>query len=87
MNREITVTEASRHFVDLVDRVFYKGESTTLIRSGEAVAKVVPVGGGSVLGKDWLQRWTAMPHLDSVDAAGFAAFIDEIRVYKNMSRS
>lgn len=79
MNREMTVTEASRHFADLVNRTYYKGESTILIRSGEAVAKVVPVGGGSELGRDWLDRWREIPHLDPADADDFAASLDEFR--------
>lgn len=79
MNREMTVTEASRHFADLVNRTYYKGESTLLIRSGEAVAKVVPVGGGSELGRDWLARWNRIPHLATADADDFANSIEEAR--------
>ena len=38
IDRKMTVTEASRHFSDLVNRSFYRGESIVLVRSGESVA-------------------------------------------------
>ena len=79
MNRRVTVTEASRHFADLVNRTYYRGESTILLRSGEPVAKIVPVGGASLLGRDWLGKWASMPHLDREDADQFASELDESR--------
>jgi prevent-host-death family protein len=75
----MTVTEAARHFADLVNRTYYRGESTVLVRSGEPVAMVVPVGGASVTGRDWLSRWRLMPHLDLEDADDFAACIESAR--------
>jgi antitoxin (DNA-binding transcriptional repressor) of toxin-antitoxin stability system len=74
--RLMTVTEASRHFSDLVNRTYYRGESTVLFRSGEAVAKLVPVGGCSVLGKDVAMRWKKMRHLDTEEAADFASDVE-----------
>ena len=78
-DRKMTVTEASRHFADLVNRTYYKGESTILLRSGEPVAMVLPVGGESVTGRDWLARWRSMPHLDAEDAEAFEATIRDAR--------
>jgi len=78
-NREMTVTEASRHFADLVNRTYYKGESTVLFRSGEPVAMVVPLAGANVTGRDWLRKWNAMPHLGSKDADEFATEIEGAR--------
>jgi antitoxin (DNA-binding transcriptional repressor) of toxin-antitoxin stability system len=75
----MTVTEAARRFADLVNRTYYRGESTVLIRSGEPVAMVVPVGGASVTGRDWLSRWRSIPHLDVEDADDFAADIGSAR--------
>lgn len=75
----MTVTEAARHFADLVNRTFYRGESTVLTRSGEPVAMVVPVGGSSVTGRDWLSKWRSLPHLDPEDAEDFAREIEESR--------
>lgn len=78
-DRKVSVTEASRHFADLVNRTYYRGESTMLVRSGEPVARVVPVGGASLLGRDWIGRWKSMPRLDSDDAEAFAATLQASR--------
>lgn len=75
----MTVTEAARHFADLVNRTYYRGESTVLVRSGEPVAMVVPVGGASVTGRDWLSKWREMPRLGVEDADDFAACIESAR--------
>ncbi len=75
----MTVTEAARHFADVVNRTYYRGESTVLVRSGEAVAMVVPVGGGSVTGRDWLVHWREMPRLGAAEAEDFAADIESAR--------
>ena len=69
----MTVTEAARHFADLINRTYYRGESTVLVRSGEPVAMVVPLGGASTTGRDWLSRWRRIPHLEVDDAEDFAA--------------
>lgn len=78
-DRDMTVTEAARHFADLVNRTYYRGETTVLIRSGEPVAMVVPVGGVSVTGRDWLSKWRLMPHLDEKDAEEFATDLTNAR--------
>jgi prevent-host-death family protein len=70
-SRTISVTEAARHFADLVNRTWYRGETTTLVRAGEPVAVVGPIGGAVVTGRDWAARWAAMPHLDAEEAADF----------------
>ena len=79
IDRKMTVTEAARHFSDLVNRTYYRGESTVLVRSGEPVAMLVPIGGASVTGRDWLSRWRLMPHLDVEDAEDFAHCIESAR--------
>jgi antitoxin (DNA-binding transcriptional repressor) of toxin-antitoxin stability system len=78
-DRSMTVTDAARNFADLLNRTYYRGESTVLLRSGEPVAMVVPVGGSLVTGRDWLPRWRSMPHLEVEDADDFAANIESAR--------
>lgn len=78
-DRKLTVTEAARHFADLVNRTYYCGETTVLYRSGEPVAMMVPVGGAAKTGRDWLARWENFPHLDAADADDFAASIEEAK--------
>lgn len=75
----MTVTEAARNFADLVNRTYYKGESTLLIRAGKVVAKIVPVGGSSILGRDLGARWREIEHLDATDAEAFAQTIEKAR--------
>ncbi len=78
-DRKMTVTEAARHFADLVNRTYYKGESTVLIRSGEPVAKIVPLGGCSLLGRDFAAKWREIRHLDTDEAGDFADEVEEAR--------
>lgn len=75
----MTVTEASRNFADIVNRTYYKGDSTTLIRSGEPVARLVPISDGNILGGDWLRMWLELPHLDREDADDFAKCVESSR--------
>ncbi len=79
MERTLTVTEAARNFSDLINRAFYRGESTRLIRSGEVVAKIVPVAGDTVLGCDLAERWDSLPHLSKREAESFAKDISDAR--------
>ena len=39
---EITATEASKHFADMLDAVEHRGESFTVVRRGRAIAVVTP---------------------------------------------
>jgi len=79
VDRDMTVTEAARHFADLVNRTYYRGETTVLIRSGEPVAMVVPIGGECITGRDWLSKWRSIPRLDEEDAEDFATDLAEAR--------
>jgi prevent-host-death family protein len=79
IDRSITVTEAARHFSDLVNRTYYRRESTILTRAGEAVAKVVPLSVEGVRATDWIARWNAMPHLVHEDAEDFASCLTEAK--------
>ena len=38
----VTATEAARNLSDLLNRVLYRGERFTVVRSGEDVAAIVP---------------------------------------------
>ena len=75
----MTVTDAARGFSDLVNRTYYRGESTVLVRGGEAVARVVPLLAERIQAKDWLARWNDMPHLMCENADDFGLGIDTAR--------
>jgi len=77
--RPLTVTEAARNFSDLLNRVFYRGESAILIRNGIPVARVVPAEPPSVPARELAERWAALPHLTRSDADRLAEQLDEAR--------
>lgn len=39
---EISATDASKHFADLLDAVEHRGETYTVVRRGRAIATVAP---------------------------------------------
>ncbi|MCB1086341.1 MAG: hypothetical protein KDM63_04800 [Verrucomicrobiae bacterium] len=78
-DRRMTVTDAARNLVDLVDRASKNGESTLLIRSGQTVARIVPVEEIGCSGSDFAARWRGVRHLDSQDAEDFAAEVEKDR--------
>ena len=44
---EVTATEASRRFADLLDGVEHRGERYTIVRRGRVIAQLVPATGTS----------------------------------------
>lgn len=67
--RRVTVTEAARNFADLVNRAFYRHETTILIRNGIAVAHIAPAAPAGVSAAEALERWKLTPRLGAKDAA------------------
>ncbi len=54
---EITATEASRSFADLLDAVEHRGETYTIVRRGKVIAQLEPAKAASgALTKDLLRR-------------------------------
>jgi antitoxin (DNA-binding transcriptional repressor) of toxin-antitoxin stability system len=86
-DRKMTVTEASRNFAEVVNRSYYRGESTILYRSGEAVARITPVGGFAITGHEFAEHWREMSHLDPQDAKDFHDTITEARSHHSMPES
>jgi antitoxin (DNA-binding transcriptional repressor) of toxin-antitoxin stability system len=43
---EVTATDAARNFADLLDAIEHRGEHSTIIRRGKAVAHLEPMGRG-----------------------------------------
>lgn len=44
---EVTATEASRRFADLLDGVEHRGERYTIVRRGRVIARLEPAAGAS----------------------------------------
>jgi len=47
MMAEISATDASKRFADLLDAVEHRGETFTVVRRGRAVATIAPARSGS----------------------------------------
>jgi antitoxin (DNA-binding transcriptional repressor) of toxin-antitoxin stability system len=67
--RQVTVTEAARNFADIVNRAFYRHETTVLIRNGIAVAHIAPAAPAGVSAREALSRWRLIPRLGASEAA------------------
>jgi antitoxin (DNA-binding transcriptional repressor) of toxin-antitoxin stability system len=57
--REISVTETSKHFADLLDAVEYRDETFTVVRGGRVVATIAPARRGT--GADLRRILTDLP--------------------------
>lgn len=80
MAKTLTVTEAARNFSDVVNKVFYCGESMELTRGGTVVARLVPAAEAEApTGRDALAAWKALPHLAEDEAAEFANDVESGR--------
>ncbi len=79
MERKLSVTEAARNFSDLINRALYRGESALLTRSGQPVARIVPVVAEPLSIQEFVRMWRDLPHLDPQDAEDFAREIEDSR--------
>jgi antitoxin (DNA-binding transcriptional repressor) of toxin-antitoxin stability system len=68
--RQITVTEASRNFSELVSRVHYQGETTILVKGGKPMVKLSPANRPKT-GRELSALWTKRPALIPNEAATF----------------
>ena len=78
MDQFISVTEASRNFSDVINRVYYQGQTYLLTRGGTIVAQLT--GAGRTLSAiEMLARWEKRPRLDPEDAAAWELDLAELR--------
>ncbi|MGR3219120.1 MAG: type II toxin-antitoxin system Phd/YefM family antitoxin [Candidatus Anammoxibacter sp.] len=72
MDKAISVTEAARNFADIINRIYYTHESTTLLKSGRPVARIVPVAPSTCLARDFAAiHLESIPHLSKTEATDF----------------
>jgi len=69
---DITVTEASRHFADYINRVAYRRESFTLVRGNRPLAELRPLPAGRRLA-ELPGLISSLPRLTSTEADDFGA--------------
>jgi antitoxin (DNA-binding transcriptional repressor) of toxin-antitoxin stability system len=77
--KTMTVTEAARHFSELISCVHYRGESAMLIKGGKPMAKVMPALRPKT-GRDLAAIWGRLPHLCLKEAAAFGQDIEDSRL-------
>lgn len=77
--RRISVTAAARAFAEVVNRAFYRGETTILLRGGIPVACISPVAPTTRTAAELAAEWSSLPRLTTEDAESFAAELDEAR--------
>jgi len=75
----MTVTEASRSFSKLVNRVQSRRASLLIVRRGKPVARIVPLALSNKTTKDLAAAWPRLPHLNPKDAAQFGRDIAAAR--------
>ena len=79
MNRTWSVTEAARNFSDVVNRAYFKGETTILLRAGQPVARITPIGPPDCTGAALADRLGLIRHLAAAEAAPFARDVEAAR--------
>ncbi len=66
---KISATEAARNFSDLINRVYYRGETFVVERGGEAVCRISPAQPVRFTRADFVRLLSSLPRPD-------AAFFD-----------
>jgi antitoxin (DNA-binding transcriptional repressor) of toxin-antitoxin stability system len=77
--RRLTVTEGARNFADIVNRAFYRNETTVLLRNGTPVAHIAPVAPAGIPASEALARWRLMPRLGKGAATALKRDLVEAR--------
>jgi antitoxin (DNA-binding transcriptional repressor) of toxin-antitoxin stability system len=75
----ITVAEAAKDFLRVLDLVERRGEPALLVRDGHAVAKLIPVPRPSSTSEELAKRWEKIPRLPQEEAEAFASDIERAR--------
>ncbi len=77
--RTLSVTEAARRFADVVNRAFYRHETTVLMKNGVPVAYVAPMAPTGIPAGELAHRWPLLPRLSHADAEAFAEEVAAVR--------
>lgn len=76
----ISVTDAARHFSDLLNRVHHQGSRFEIARGAEVIAQVVPANLPKTAKLAHLdERFAQLPKLDAEDVVAFEKDIDTLR--------
>lgn len=78
-HRRLSVTEAARNFADLVNRAYYRGETTVLMRNGTPVAHIAPAAPVGLPAAEVRRRLQLHRRLESAEAESFAQDVSDAR--------
>jgi antitoxin (DNA-binding transcriptional repressor) of toxin-antitoxin stability system len=77
--RTLSVTDAARRFADVVNRAFYRHETTVLLKNGVPVAFVAPMAPSGIPAAELAHRWALLPRLSPSEASAFGEEIGAAR--------
>jgi len=72
----ISVSEAAKDFLALLERVERKGEPAILLREGKRVATLSPLPNAALTCAELAERWPSLPKLPPDEARAFADDIE-----------
>ena len=75
----VTVHDAARDFLRVLEMVETRRESATLLRDGHPVAKLVPLPQPAATCEELADRWESIPKLPPDEAEAFARDIESAR--------
>jgi len=75
----ITVAEAAKDFLRVLDWVESHREPTLWVRDGQPVAKLIPVPRPAGTCEELASRWEQIPRLAAEEAEAFASDIEHAR--------
>ena len=75
----ISVAEAAKDFLRLLDRVECRRESAILVRDGRPVATLSPLPGAAITCGELAERWPKLEKLSPDEANAFAAGLEHAR--------
>ena len=61
----LSATQASKNFSDLINKTLYMKQTTTFLRGGQSVAKVIPISKDSVTGEELAKIWEDKPRISN----------------------
>lgn len=80
MPQTLSVTEAVRHFSDVMNRVYYQRHSYLLTRGGIVVAQLISVG-KALTGAELARRWAEAPTLDPEDVTRWEEELTQLKAH------
>jgi antitoxin (DNA-binding transcriptional repressor) of toxin-antitoxin stability system len=75
----ISVAEAAKDFLRVLERVESHGEVATIMRDGQPIARLVPLSRPAASCEELAERWKGMSKLPPDEAEAFARDLESVR--------